>query len=232
MAVGFAATFTVTLPFPFPPPDTEIHSLFDEPVQLQPVGAVTDTELVTAALPTERFVELRVKEQATGACVTVTVCPAIVTVPVRWTAAGFAAMFKDTVSFPKPEPPPDTVIHSLLDEAVQLHPAGAVTDTEPFPEPLPTDRLVVLRVKEQATGACVTVTVCPAIVTVPVRWVALGFASMAMETVPSPEPGDPPDIAIQPVFEDAVHAQPAGADTDTVALAAPLAAWILAVFSV
>ena len=59
-----------------------------------------------------------------------------------------------------------------------------------------------------AAAACVTVTACPATVTVPVRAVVAAFAETVNVTDPPPVPlaGD---TVIQPTPLDAVHAQPA-----------------------
>jgi hypothetical protein len=64
---------------------------------------------------------------------TVNVCPAIDSVPVR---AGplFAATLKDTVPLPLPDVPPVIASQSaLFDVAVQAQPAAAVTVTDPAP---------------------------------------------------------------------------------------------------
>jgi len=59
-------------------------------------------------------------------------------VPVR-TAPVFAATLYVTVPFPLPDAPATTVIQLALLAAVQLHPAVAVTATEPLPPALPID---------------------------------------------------------------------------------------------
>src|SRR5258708_40217672 len=65
-----------------------------------------------------------------AAWVTVTVCPATVTVPVRAVVSGLAAKAKATVPLPLPEAPLVTVIQPVLLNAVQLQPcAVAVTPT-------------------------------------------------------------------------------------------------------
>jgi hypothetical protein len=75
-----------------------------------------------------------VKAQPPG-CVTVTVCPAIVMVPVRGVAVGLAAAVNATVPFPDPLAPLVIVIHGTPDVAVQAHPAVAVTVVVPVPPP-------------------------------------------------------------------------------------------------
>lgn len=213
-----------TLPFPEPeaPPVTVIHSLFDTAVHVQPTGAVTGTEALPEALPTGRSVAPRPKEQGTGACVTVAVCPAMVTLPVRWMAAGFGAKLRVTLPFPEPLAPAVTAIHSEFEDAVHAQPAGAVTITAPLPAPLSTDRFPALRAKEHAAGAWVTVTVCPAIATLPVRCMAAGFAAKCSDTLPLPEPESSPHNVIQSAPEDAAQLQPVGAVTDMEPLLEPL----------
>lgn len=63
------------------------------------------------------------------------------------------------------------VIQATLAAAVQAHPVGAATATVPV-APLPaTDALAGVKAYVQPPRDCVTVTVCPAIVRVPVRGV-------------------------------------------------------------
>ena len=54
---------------------------------------------------------------------------------------------------------------------------------------------------------CVTVNVCPAIVSVPVRAVPLLLAATWYVTVPSPVPDDPPVIVMKVALLCAVHEQ-------------------------
>jgi len=53
----------------------------------------------------------------------------MVTVPVRGSAAGFAATVIATRPLPDPPAPPLTVIHEADDAAVQAQPAAVVTST-------------------------------------------------------------------------------------------------------
>ena len=82
----------------------------------------------------------------------VIVWPAIVMVPVR-TAPAFDATLYMTVPFPVPDAPLTTVIQLALLTAVQLHPAVAVTATEPLPPALPIDWVVGLMLKLQDEAA-------------------------------------------------------------------------------
>jgi hypothetical protein len=68
---------------------------------------------------------------AAPACVTVNVCPAIVSVPVRWAVPLFAAMLNGTDPLPLPVVAPDSVNQVALLEALQVHPAAAVTLDDP-----------------------------------------------------------------------------------------------------
>lgn len=127
-----------------------------------------------------------------------TVWSAIVKVPVLCDIEGFSAKLSVTDPFPLPEEPLVTVIQAVFDAAVQAQPAVEDTEMVVLLAPEGTDSCVVLNWKLQARPACVTVTVCPAMVTVPFRWLLVGLASKLRETVPFPEPDAPPVTAIQP----------------------------------
>jgi hypothetical protein len=60
-------------------------------------------------------------------CVTVTVRPAIVSVPLRGEAVELAVTLKVTAPLPLPDAPLAIVIHPLLLAAVQLQPLVVVT---------------------------------------------------------------------------------------------------------
>ena len=79
---------------------------------------------------------------------------------------------------PVPLAPDVTVNHvGVLLAALQLQELPfAVTPTVPLPAAAVGDALVASSVKLQVAPACVTVNVWPAIVSVPVRGVAVGFA--------------------------------------------------------
>ena len=61
---------------------------------------------------------------------TVKVCPAMVTVPVRGVPAVLAATLSDTVPLPVPDAPAVTVIQLALLVAVRAHPVVPVTVTD------------------------------------------------------------------------------------------------------
>jgi hypothetical protein len=75
-------------------------------------------------------------------CVTVNVCPAMVSVPVR-ASPSFDATLNVTDPLPVPDAPLVIVIQSTLDAAVHEQVAPVVTDTVPvLPPSDPTDALV------------------------------------------------------------------------------------------
>ena len=126
-----------------------------------------------------------------------TVCPAIVRVPVRDEAPVFVAMEKVTVPLPFPLTPDVMLSHEVLLVAVHVQPAAAVT--------------LVLLVLAAAAGfsavgetvmaqggsvpAWVTVTVWPAMVKVPVRGDVAVLAAMEKATAPFPLPL-PPEVMV------------------------------------
>ena len=61
-----------------------------------------------------------------GCCVTVSVWPPMVIVPLR-AAPAFAAAMNTTTPPPVPDNPDVTVIHAAFETAVQAHPAPALT---------------------------------------------------------------------------------------------------------
>jgi len=66
---------------------------------------------------------------------TVTICPAIVTVPVR-AAPALAATVNDTIPFAVPLDPDAIEIHATVLTAVHGQPVEAVTDTDIPAEPV------------------------------------------------------------------------------------------------
>ena len=71
----------------------------------------------------------------TPAWVTVTVWPAIVNAALRDEAAVLAVAVALTAPLPDPLAPLVTVNHAALLVAVHVHPAGAVSVTDPLPPP-------------------------------------------------------------------------------------------------
>jgi hypothetical protein len=107
--------------------------------------------------------------------VTVTVCAAIVSVPVRGLVDVLPAIVYATVPLVVPDAPLVTVIHDVLLTPVQLHPLVVVTPVVNGPPPAVAVCVVEDNVKLHVP-LCVTVSVCPAIVSVPVRGVVAVFA--------------------------------------------------------
>ncbi len=152
--------------------------------------------------------------QAAAACDTVNVCDAIVSVPERAVAFGLAATLKPVEPLPLPLAPLVTVIQLTLLEPDHGQPAGAVMLVDPVPPVAATDRLLAESVNVHPTPACVTVSVCPATVSVPTRCVVLAFPDALKPTVPAPLPVAPLVTVNQPVsLLTEVHEQPAGAVT-------------------
>jgi hypothetical protein len=220
LAPVLAAYVSVTDPFPLPDAGlTTIHAVPLDAVQPQPAGAVTATLAVPASAPADSVAGEAENVQSTPACVTVTVWPATVAVPVRALELVFAAIVSVTV----PPPLPDaglTVIHDVPLDADQSQPAGLVTVTEEVPDPAPTDSVAGEAENVQATPACVTVTVCPATVAVPVRALELVLAATVSVTVPPPLP-DAGLTVIHDAPLDAVQPHPAGLVTVTEDVPAP-----------
>src|SRR5262249_7063784 len=188
----FPATeyLTVPLPIPLDPAVTVNHVgalLVAVQVQL-PADAVTPTVPLPAAAPGDALVASNVNVHGAPACVTVKICPAIVSVPVRGVVVRFAATAYPTVPLPMPLDPAVTVNHvGALLVAVQVQPpTDAVTPTVPLPAAALGDALVASSVNVHGAPAWVTVNVCPAIVSVPVRGVVARFAATAYPTVPLP----------------------------------------------
>jgi hypothetical protein len=142
-----AAVLRLTVPLPEPeaPAVTVIHETLLTAVHAQPVGAATLTEPVPPAAVIVAEVGVMVSVQGAAASVTVKVAPAMVKVPVRAVPAGLAAALKPTDPLPLPVAPLVMVTQLSLLAAVQAHPVGAVTETEPVPPPATTDCEVGVR---------------------------------------------------------------------------------------
>jgi hypothetical protein len=155
-------------------------------------------------------VGLTVKLQPGAACVTVKVCPPIVSVADR-AAPVFAAAVNPTDPLPLPLAPLVIVIHVAVVVAVHAQPVAAVTLTVPVSPSEETASDVGAIAGEHEAAAWSTVKVFPPTVTVPVRAVVAGFAATLKEAVPFPEPLAPAVTVIHPTLLTAVHAQPATA---------------------
>ena len=135
------------------------------------------------------------------ACVTLNVCVAIVSMPVR-AAPVFSATLKPTTPLPVPAAPDVTVSHTALLTAVHGHAAVVVTFTVPVFAVEGTFCAVGASAYVHAGGggggaapaACDTVNVRFAIETAPVR-AAPVFAATANVTTPFPRPVGP-DVTV------------------------------------
>jgi hypothetical protein len=222
----FAAAVKVTLPLPVPPAPAVIVS---QPsllaaVQLQPAGAVTAIAGVDGppAAGTVRLVGLIDTAQPL-CCVTVNVCPPIVSVPVR-SGLLFTATLNATLPLPVPVAPAVIVSHGTALVAVQLQVAAAVTAIGGVDAPpaAGTVRLVGLIVTAQPL-CCVTVNVCPPMVSVPTLS-GLLFVATLNSTFPLPVPLAPAVIVSHGTALVAVQAQLAAAVTAIGGVEAPPAA--------
>jgi hypothetical protein len=117
-----------------------------------------------------------------------------------------AATLYCTVAVPDPLAPVVIVIQSAWLAAVHVHPASVVTVTLPVP-PVDPNPWVSGLIANAHPCACVTVTVCPAIVTVPDRPLPVDGAICSV-TVPLPFPDEAPMMLIQGALLAADHAQP------------------------
>jgi len=147
---------------------------------------------------------------AAAACDTVKVCDAMVSVPVRAEALGFAPTVNKTEPLPVPLGALVTVIQLSLLAADQGQPAPAVMFEKPFPPAADADMLVAESPKVQPAPACVTVKTSPPTVSVPTRCDVLALFAAENCTEPLPVPDAPPVTVNQPVLLlTAVHEQPA-----------------------
>ena len=144
-----------------------------------------------------------------------TVPSPIVSVAVRAGGVVDAAAVIVTVPLPDPLAPLVMVNHGALLVAVQLQPAGAVTAIEAEPPAAGIIRSVGDNVYVHGAPPCVTVTVCPAMVSVALRNAAEVFAVAATFTVPLPDPLAPLVIVNHAALLVAVHVQPAPAVSGT-----------------
>jgi hypothetical protein len=217
---SFAATVKATVPLPCLPVEplvTVIHRALLTAVHVQPDVVVTFTG---PPFPPELSIVWLVGATAYmhPACVTVTVWPAAVSVPLRAGPVLFGAMLYEKVPSPVPLPPLTTIQDAPL-LADHWQPVAVVTEMEleftpeAVAEMLCCDRVYV-------HPACATVTVFPATVSVPVR-ARLVFAGTLNLTLPLPLPLAPDTIEIQVALLVAVQSQP-GAATMMVEFVTPV----------
>jgi hypothetical protein len=144
--------------------------------------------------------------------------PATVSVAEREDEDVFAATVNATVPLPLPLAPDVIVIHVALLVAAHAQPVPAVTETDPEPPLAATDWLVGLIESLHELPASVTVNVLPPIVRVPVRELDVVLAATVKPMLPEPLPLAPDVTVIHEALLTAVHAQPAGEVSATVAL--------------
>jgi hypothetical protein len=208
---------TVPLPLPVPPPVIVIHASLLVAVHAQPVPAVTS--VVSGPPLTGEFCEVdETAKLHAPACVTVTVCPAMVSVPAR-EGPVLASTSKETAPLPVPLGV-DSVIQLVLVFAVQSQPLPAVTVDDKVAAPAP-GVCDVGETPKVHPAACVTLTVCPAMMSEPLREGPV-LAATLNAAVPLPVPL-PVVTVIQLVLVVAVQVHPAAVvtDDDNEAAAAP-----------
>jgi hypothetical protein len=200
---GSTMNSTVPLPLPEAPEEIVIHDTLLDAVHAHDAPAVTPTEPDPPAAENVCDVGEIAYEQLLF-WVTVNVSPAMVSVPVR-VAPVFAWTVNCTVPLPVPDEPEEIVIQGTLLTAVHPQPLGAVTDDEPVP-PAAATVCDVGEIEYEQPLFWVTVNVCPAIISVPVRSGPV-FAWTANCTVPFPVPEVPEEIVIHATLLEAVHVQ-------------------------
>jgi len=148
----------------------------------------------------------------------------MVTAPDR-AAPLLAAAETVTVPLPVPEAPPVIVRNPALVDAVQLQPEPCVlvTVNVAVPPLAPTVAVagVTLNTQDVVDG-CVTVTVCPAMVSAPDRAAPL-LAAAETVTVPLYLPSAPLVIVRNPALVDALQVQPIGVGVTVNVAVPPLA---------
>jgi hypothetical protein len=169
--VELAATVYCTVPFPSPVPFdvTVTHGTLLDDAQVQPAGAITETDPELAADVSTTDVGLSEMVHAMPACVTVSVAPEIVMVPVLGVASGLAATVYERLPTPVPLPPGGIVIHGTELLAVHAQVLPVLIPTVRNADAEVSDTLVVDSVMAHAGAACVTVNARPPMVSVAVR---------------------------------------------------------------
>ncbi len=131
----------------------------------------------------------------------------------------FGSTPKVTAPLPEPAAPAVTWIHDAFALAVHEHPLFAVTPMLPVMPTAAGDTDVADSTNEQGAASCRTVTVWPAIVSVPERSVGTGLGSASNLTEPMPAPGAPARMWSHEAFALAVQEQSGPAVTPTVSVA-------------
>jgi hypothetical protein len=214
-ALGSAVSLTVPLPGPPDKTVTVIHELLLGAVQVQPVGAVTETLMDSPSTSNAFEPGEIVSVHGTPACDALKLLPAIVTVVLRGVPAVFAAALSVTVPLPDGFAGAVTVSHDAGLLAVQLQPDGAVTVTfiasPPVANAFEPGEIVSL----QLMPVCVALNVRPAMVRLALRDEVPVFAAAVNLTVPLPGPLDKGVTVIHAAPFEIVQEQPSGAVTLT-----------------
>ena len=186
-------TLTLALPVPLPLEPSVSQDALLVAVHAHVLPVVRVTSVVSPAVGDVRIAGVSAYEHVgTPACVTVKVCPAIVTVPMRCVALVLAATTTFTVPSPVPVPPDPIVSQALLLVASQAQVLPAVTATATVSPAAGAARFVGVSAYVQVgTPDWVTLRVWSAIVTVPVRCAVPVLAATMTSTLPSPVPPDP-----------------------------------------
>ena len=122
------AICSVTVPLSVPLAGVAVTQLSEFwTVQEQPEPVWTPTVVVPPSFVMSMSVGATVNEQAAAPCVTATVRPATVSVPVRGVVVGLASTVKLNQAVPVPDPPVGMVIHVTSLEADQLQPVVVLT---------------------------------------------------------------------------------------------------------
>jgi hypothetical protein len=218
-----AAIVKATLPFPPPDaPDVIVSqdALLDA-VHVQPLAALTAIVVPVPPLAAAVCdVGLIVYAHACD-WVTLKVCPAIVSVPVRC-APVLAAIVKATLPFPPPDAPDVIVSQDALLDAVQVQPLAALTAIVVPVPPLAAAVCDVGVIVYEHACDWVTLKVCPAIVSVPVRCAPV-LADALKATVPPPVPVPPLVTVSHEALLTAVHVHAAVVVTVIAVPAPPVA---------
>ena len=136
--------------------------------------------------------------------------------PIRDIPVVFVASSTSTVPFPLPDAPLGNIIHDTVDDALQVHPWGAVTLIVCVPPA--TFRLTGDTMTLQIAPAWVTCTALSAMVSVADRGEDEGLAATVRPTMPAPDP--PPVLnVIHETGDWLVQEQPSPAEMNTVAFA-------------
>lgn len=182
VVVVFGATEYVSVPLSVPLPPLaiviQLSLLTADHAQALVVVTVTLPDPPSADIVCAVGATVYVHGVDAAASVTVTVRPATVTVPDRGDVVRFWAMLSETLPLPVPVAPVATAIQPTLLVAVQVQALPDVTLIVAVP-PVSDSEIAVGETEYEQVGSAdsVTVTICPATVSVPVRGDVSVFAA-------------------------------------------------------